>query len=206
MDVQMPEMDGYEATTRIRDPQSGVLNHRIPVIAMTANAMQGDREKCLAAGMNDYVSKPISPEALAKALETWLPRDNDKAKAVRGNSNVTTVQFAVFDYDGLMERLMGNDVLARDVAAIFIDDVPKQITALKQSVLLCDSKNAALHAHSMKGSGGNLNTNRFRNVAAEIENAGKSADFATISSLVPELEKQFTMAIVAIRERIPSLP
>ena len=75
MDVQMPEMNGLEATRHIRNPQSAVRNHQIPIIAMTAGAMQGDREKCLEAGMNDYVSKPISPQALAEALDKWLPRE-----------------------------------------------------------------------------------------------------------------------------------
>ncbi|TLU88382.1 MAG: response regulator [Chlorobium sp.] len=72
MDVQMPEMDGLEATRTIRNPQSGVLNHRIPVIALTAHAMQGDREVCLQAGMNDYVSKPIDSRILAETLKKWL--------------------------------------------------------------------------------------------------------------------------------------
>ncbi|WP_017220868.1 ATP-binding protein [Moritella dasanensis] len=76
MDCQMPIMDGYEATTLIRNSQSTQINHQIPIIAMTANAMLGDREKCLAAGMDDYVTKPISPDTLSKALTTWLPRDN----------------------------------------------------------------------------------------------------------------------------------
>ena len=206
MDVQMPEMNGYEATAHIRDPQSGVSNHKIPIIAMTANAMQGDRDKCLAAGMNDYVSKPVSPAALAKALETWLPRDDDKARSAVGRNDKPIDHVAIFDYDGMMERLMDDTILAAKIAALFIDDMPKQIGALKQALLVSDSKNTTLHAHSMKGSGGNLGANQFRNVAAEIEKAGKASDFAAISSLVPELEKQFTMAIVAIRERIPSLP
>jgi CheY-like chemotaxis protein len=75
MDVQMPEMNGLEATRHIRDPLSTVRNHQIPIIAMTAGAMQGDREKCLESGMNDYVSKPISPKALAEALDKWLPKE-----------------------------------------------------------------------------------------------------------------------------------
>jgi len=75
MDVQMPEMDGLEATRHIRNPQSAVRNHRIPIIAMTAHAMQGDRETCIEAGMNDYVAKPISPKALVEALNKWLPRE-----------------------------------------------------------------------------------------------------------------------------------
>jgi CheY-like chemotaxis protein len=73
MDVQMPEMDGLEATRQIRNPSSAVRNHEVPIIAMTANAMQSDREECLEAGMNDYVSKPVSPQALAEALDRWLP-------------------------------------------------------------------------------------------------------------------------------------
>ena len=72
MDVQMPVMDGLEATRRIRDPQSTVRNHAVPIIAMTAHAMQGDQEACLQAGMNDYVSKPVTPQALAASLEKWL--------------------------------------------------------------------------------------------------------------------------------------
>ena len=75
MDVQMPEMNGLEATLLIRNPQSAVRNHQIPIIAMTAGAMLGDREKCLEAGMNDYVSKPIFPQALSEALDKWLPRE-----------------------------------------------------------------------------------------------------------------------------------
>jgi CheY-like chemotaxis protein len=75
MDVQMSEMDGYEATKKIRDVKSSVLNHNIPIIAMTANALKGDREKCLDAGMNDYVSKPISPDSLLRVINKWYPVD-----------------------------------------------------------------------------------------------------------------------------------
>jgi PAS domain S-box-containing protein len=80
MDVQMPEMDGFEATRRIRNSQSAVPNHQIPVIAMTAHTMTGDRERCLEAGMDDYVSKPVTPRALAEVLGKWLPaRDAEAA-------------------------------------------------------------------------------------------------------------------------------
>jgi CheY-like chemotaxis protein len=72
MDCQMPDMDGFEATAMIRDPESKVLNHKIVVIAMTANAMKGDRENCIEAGMDDYLTKPVKKDELANMLEKWV--------------------------------------------------------------------------------------------------------------------------------------
>ncbi|MEO1404794.1 MAG: response regulator, partial [Cyanobacteria bacterium J06635_1] len=72
MDCQMPEMDGYEASRRIREGRAGEGNQQIPIIAITANVLPGDKEKCLEAGMNDYLAKPITPKALAKTLEKWV--------------------------------------------------------------------------------------------------------------------------------------
>jgi len=72
MDCEMPEMDGYEATRRIRDPRTGTRNPQIPIIALTADAMTGDRDKCLTAEMNDYLAKPVEPRHLAAVLEKWL--------------------------------------------------------------------------------------------------------------------------------------
>ena len=77
MDCQMPEMNGYEATALIRDPQSQVINPQIPIIALTANAMKAEREKCFAVGMNDYIAKPINPTSLAATLQKWLPRGEE---------------------------------------------------------------------------------------------------------------------------------
>jgi CheY-like chemotaxis protein len=114
MDVQMPEMNGLDATRKIRNLQSAVRNHRIPIIAMTANAMQGDREKCLEAGMNDYVSKPIIPRALAEALDKWLPRESAAtAKQAVGEPSETIPVSAkaqeapVFDKAGVKGKLHG---------------------------------------------------------------------------------------------------
>jgi CheY-like chemotaxis protein len=73
MDIEMPEMDGFEATQIIRNPESGVLKPKTPIIAMTAHALQGDRERCLKAGMNDYISKPIQPGKLLEIIEKYQP-------------------------------------------------------------------------------------------------------------------------------------
>ena len=85
MDVHMPVMDAPEATQRIRDPRSAVLNHTMPIIAMTADAMLGDREKCLAAGMNDYATKPVTPRSLSERLESWLASHADAPLHVAPN-------------------------------------------------------------------------------------------------------------------------
>lgn len=90
MDVQMPEMKGLDATRLIRNPQSAVGDHQIPIIAMTANAMQGDRKVCLEAGMNDYVPKSVLPQSLAEALSKWLPPNKTgTAKRVTGDRQIT---------------------------------------------------------------------------------------------------------------------
>ncbi len=81
MDVQMPHMDGVQATRVIRDPQSPVINHQIPIIAMTAHALHADRERCLEAGMNGYLSKPVSPHSLIEALNSWLPRKTQESES-----------------------------------------------------------------------------------------------------------------------------
>jgi len=81
MDVQMPEMDGYEATGKIRGNKDGLTNPDVPIIAMTGHAMKGDAEKCLDAGMNDYVSKPVDPKVLAEVVEKWLAREEENLPA-----------------------------------------------------------------------------------------------------------------------------
>jgi CheY-like chemotaxis protein len=86
MDVQMPEIDGLEATRIIRDPQSPVLDHQIPIIAMTAHAMRSDREHCLQTGMNDYIAKPISAQALIEALNKWLPEETGEIGGTQASS------------------------------------------------------------------------------------------------------------------------
>ena len=80
MDCEMPEMDGYEATRRIRDPRTAALNPQTPIVAVTASAMPGDRERCLRAGMDDYLAKPIEPDELAQVLAKWLGRDQKQRR------------------------------------------------------------------------------------------------------------------------------
>jgi PAS domain S-box-containing protein len=179
MDVQMPEMDGLEATRLIRDPRSAVRNHGIPVIAMTAHAMQGDREACLAAGMNDYLSKPVTPLALAEAMEKWLPT----VPAHHGP--------AVFEREALLERLMGDEELAQTVLGHFLEDIPHQIRTLRD---LLDAENTAgveRQAHTIKGAAANIGAEALRAVALQMEEAGKTGDLAAVRACASDLEMQF---------------
>jgi PAS domain S-box-containing protein len=196
MDVQMPEMDGLEATRHIRDPKSAVLRHDVPIVAMTAHAMQGDRERCLEAGMNDYVSKPVSAQALADALERWLPRDEPSAlvhaptpsgPARRTSSGSDAV---VFDKAGMLARLMGDEDLARVVAEGFLVDAPKQVEALRSYLAAGDGEGAMRQAHTLKGASAAVGGEALRAVASEMEQAAIAGNLQAVTARLAELEVQ----------------
>ncbi|MEA3416727.1 MAG: response regulator, partial [Thermodesulfobacteriota bacterium] len=197
MDCQMPEMDGYEATKQIRNPKSEVRNHDIPIIAMTANAMQGDREKCLEAGMNDYLSKPVDPQALAEMIEKWLPSEGDKDKGEGAKGEIPSTldtrhsDATVFDKPAMMSRLMDDEDLARTVIAGFLEDMPKQISALKSFVEQGEAEQAGAQAHKIKGAAANIGGEALREAAFEMEKAGKTGDLSALSVSMTDLEKHF---------------
>jgi CheY-like chemotaxis protein/HPt (histidine-containing phosphotransfer) domain-containing protein len=200
MDVQMPEMDGLEATLHIRNPQSAVRNHHIPIIAMTANAMQGDREKCLESGMNDYVSKPVSPQALAEALEKWLPKETTAITEQTPGKSEASVPAAssekvvpIFDKAGMMARLMDDEDLARMVIEGFLEDIPRQILALKDYLEAGDAERTERQAHTIKGASANVGGEALRAIAFEMEKISKAGVLDTVTPLLPELESQFAL-------------
>ena len=185
MDVQMPEMDGMEATRRVRDPHSNVLDHQIPIIAMTAHAMQGDREKCLEAGMDDYISKPVVPQTLAELLEKWLPPEIEseagdleleESPATKRSKDLvvhTEEIVPIFDRKAFLGRLMDDEDLAKEVAAGFLDDIPKQILVLKDFVEKKEVERAGDQAHKLKGASANVGGLSFSTIAFEMEKTGK---------------------------------
>ncbi len=202
MDVQMPIMDGLQATRRVRDPQSPVLNHAIPIIAMTARALPRDREICLEAGMNDYVSKPVDPQSLAVALALWLPSETIQAidpgpaaprpvAAERIPTGEPAVQ--VFNRAGLLERLSDDGAMLQSLQKGFLVEMPRQIAALKETVARGDAKVAGAQAHKIKGSSANLGGEALSALAAVLEAAGENADLDTLRARVPELDEQFAL-------------
>jgi len=198
MDIQMPEMDGFEATRQIRKIESRSSKKRTPIIAMTAHAMKKDRDKCISAGMDDYVSKPIDANLLLEALERWLPKKKTisvspvlepertlKQKTDKENSLI------IFDKNALMERVMGDAELFETVISSFLEDLPKQISVLSKFV---DEKNtdaAGKQGHQIKGAAGNVGADDLQKIAFNIETAGKTGDLDTLISLIPLMNGSF---------------
>ena len=206
MDVQMPEMDGMQATQKIRDPKSAVLDHNIPIIAMTAHAMQGDREKCLNAGMNDYIPKPVNPKMLAEKLKLWLPNENATFQKTEEPTKsysplMLDQQTIVFDRNSFLERLMGDEEIAQTVIEIFLDDIPKQIESLRASLEAGDTNTVECIAHGIKGAAANIGGEALRTLASQIENACKDKNIKLVNERWPELEQQFNELKVEIQKK-----
>jgi PAS domain S-box-containing protein len=160
MDVQMPEMDGFEATAEIRLREAGT-NHHIPIIAMTAHAMIGDRERCLDAGMNGYVSKPVSLAALMKEIERVAP--------------LSRKQEPSFDKADLRERVQGNDELMAELVRLFLDDAPHQVKEIHAAMEANATARLENAAHSLRGSAASLGAKGLAAAARKLEMRGREA-------------------------------
>ena len=198
MDCQMPEMDGFTATRQIRAQSSGVLNPRVPVVAMTANAMQGDRERCLAAGMDDYIAKPIQAEELAKKIEHWLhatgrsrSMDHPATDLEASQAEAEPAAQEVFRWSELMDRLMGDADLGQAIIEGFLGDIPVQIEKLKGFVQSGDTAGATRQAHTIKGASANVGAPALRQAAAALEEMGHADDLPGMADSIPSLEAEF---------------
>jgi CheY-like chemotaxis protein/nitrogen-specific signal transduction histidine kinase/HPt (histidine-containing phosphotransfer) domain-containing protein len=200
MDMRMPVMDGIEATRCIRNEKSAVLNHNIPIVAMTANVQSSDRERCAEAGMNGFVGKPISPVAVYKELERLLmkersvgtqPEETGPAPHKRAEHGADS-EGSVFDQESMLARLMGDRSLAGIVIDAFLDDAPRQIAALKESLRVGDLHTCGRVAHSMKGAASNVGGVRLRVVASQMEKAADAGDGDAVADRMQRLEAEFS--------------
>ncbi len=200
MDVQMPELDGYGATREIRR-QAEPLG-RIPIIAMTAHTLAGDRERCLAAGMDDYVAKPISPLAVAQVLEHWLDVVRQRAAAgpaasVTGTGGGLEVapgqpgdvepSAAVWDRAALLARAMDAPDLAASIVAAFRAELPEEFAALDQALAAADRVLVERLVHSLKSAAANLGAEPLRAQAAAAEAAARADRLDTVHAALPAL-------------------
>jgi len=195
MDVQMPELDGLETTRRIRalaNPQWASL----PIIAMTAHAREEDRQECLSAGMNDYLSKPVNPKRLGQLLMRWLP-DSGEAKVEASAPSPTTTAVkelngtSVFRREALLENVMGDESLARAVAAAGMQDLKEGGQKLLEALERSDPEGSYPIAHTIKGVAFNLGAERLSALAEGIESKSRQGerieDAAIVDSLRAEL-------------------
>jgi signal transduction histidine kinase/DNA-binding response OmpR family regulator len=201
MDCQMPEMDGYEATKRIRKNEDGVRDPDVPVIAITANALKGDREKCLAAGMNDYLSKPIDPMVLRDLLEKWILNGQDTGNIAEENDQNEPGESAVsvFEREILFERLMGDAELADIVIEGFLKDIPVQLKEIKKNVEEGKSDLAGILSHKIKGAAGNIASPSLQGIAYKMEKTCESGDIESLMVLIHRFEQEFEKFKIEVR-------
>lgn len=181
MDCNMPGMDGFETTAEIRrrnlqDRKGG----RLPVIALTASAMGGTREKCLAAGMDDYLAKPLRPEALRATLATWLPAQEGPGSAVDAN---TLGALQTLDPDG-------SDGWVASLLREYLEDGPKRIQALHKALETSDAAQAIRELHNLKSNSGTVGAKKLLALCEELERMAQS-DLNAVRNRMPELEAEW---------------
>ncbi len=206
MDCQMPEMDGYAASRAIRAGKAGEIYKKIPIIAMTANAMEGDRETCMASGMSDYLSKPINIEGLKRTLIQWLLGSEALVGEPLSSYPKGEEELKIWDKEEALERLGGNEVLLGKIIRSFVNDAPKMLEALKKSVQMNDASSVQLHAHSIKGSAGNVGAQQLQHIAKTIESAAKEGNRALFKGSMRGLEKAMQEALGQLESMIDNAP
>jgi CheY-like chemotaxis protein len=214
MDVQMPEMDGYEATRKIRQMEDemragdSVSPVRVPIIGMTAHALDGEREKCLDAGMDDYVSKPIEPERLFEVLQLWISGDRKRQEFLTQGRNqqkksgempVRFQEISGFDTQAALARLGGNIELYKKLLHKFSRTHVANLDALRKALKHGNRKQAEELAHTLAGVSGNLGANALQQAASDLETALKTESSEILEHLFETLASDFELVVHAIQ-------
>jgi PAS domain S-box-containing protein len=204
MDLHMPDMDGISATRRIRELESSPESGRIPVIAMTASATEQDRRRCLEAGMDDFLTKPITPERLAHTLDLWLrdtdDTDEDNTAVTVGPDTVSASDGSArggvsmgggFDRAAFVERMLGDEDLAEQILQQYLEDIPTLIEHLKEHLSRSNATKAVREAHSIKGASANLAVEDVTAAASAVEQAARTGDMNSAKVTLVDLERAF---------------
>ncbi len=201
MDCQMPVMDGFEATRQIRVSETGSARH-IPIVALTANAMVGDREVCLACGMDDFLSKPFQLEELAAMLRKWLP-----ATAVLPGSSETgetALEYTEPQLDAQQITLLQSlreGALLPELLRSYCDQWPTQFSTLTSAASCGDTATLQSAAHSLKSASFSIGASRIGEVCARLEATARSGDMSTATELCEELAQHFAALRLEIEQR-----
>ena len=231
MDVQMPEMDGFEATRRIRQWEAGKGGH-IPIIAMTAHALKGDRERCIEAGMDDYVSKPLQPQALIIAIDRWVqPRDEEAERAAETRRDVILfgeqgapaetaasvpgsngrqaagekAEELPMDIADALPRFSNDRKFFAEMCQEFIEHLSTLIEVMKTALQAGDVTSLNRHAHSLTGLSANFSANSVSSLAAELELQTKQGDVTADPALIDKIEIESRRLIEFVRANVSSL-
>jgi len=208
MDIQMPEMDGLMTTMKIRESEKGTRLH-MPIIAMTAHAMKGDRERCIEAGMDGYVSKPISSLELKDSIAAALRQRGSTgfATSLNAKQEEAPPRTAIaWDMGQTLDRLGGDKELFREVIEIFLNDVPKHMASLRRAIEDGDGKAIERTAHTLKGELGYLGILEISQRARDIETFGQKSDLRLAANLYATLESELSEVLLSMRRTVGSNP
>ncbi len=203
MDIQMPGMDGLQATTMIRDSSSAVRDHAVPILAITAHALQNERDKCLASGMNGYLVKPIGLSAMAEAIARVTSPGNTPVPC--DNTAAVDDQFVVFDSRTFVGRLGGKVACLRNVIKITLDEMPQLMRKFVRAVKKRQMEVAGGLAHNLRGAAANVSGDQFVNFTIKLEKACKAGAWREVDQLLPELSRQFAVLAREMREYLRKL-
>jgi CheY-like chemotaxis protein len=180
----MPEMDGYEAVRAIRQEESRRADGcRVPVIALTAHAAKSDRDDCLAAGMDDYLSKPLDPPVLAAMLEKWMPKAARPVAIALAENALPAV-----DYPGLLRRCLNKPDLAARLLNKLVQQAEQDVVAIATAIQDIDMAMLASVAHRLKGASANVAAEPMRRLASALEDCGRRGELVKARPLVPQLQ------------------
>ena len=215
MDCQMPELDGYETTKMIRKGDIGKRYQSIPIIAMTANAMKGDEEKCFAAGMSDYATKPVDASVLQQKLCQWLgereqllPQDDNEIdkpadeSTFSDNSSASSeeeISNEIWQREEFLKRIRNNMQLAENLINLFIEESPTLIKALINALEQGSDEDIVRYAHKLKGSARNLGGNNLGLLCEHIENNPTGMKKKQVDSHKQSIENEFNLLIQALQ-------
>ncbi len=200
MDVQMPVMDGFEATRIIRSGERANINPQIPVLALTAHAMKGDRERCLDVGMSGYLAKPVSAGSLMSGIMSVL--GEDKNPVSDGGESEGSQHAPVIDIEGVLGRFEGNEALVREVYTHFMKTVPGHVAKIDEYCDACDLEAVIGQAGIIRGMALDVGAEKISKTTYDIEKMVRTSDVNAVSSAISKLKLQADEAMTAMADYI----